>query len=124
MDGQDEDLVADAEKAVNEKGVLTDNADGSAYTKAYEASGVSDLSCDLKYEELVLKTWNEAKVQVKVTGKNHNRVKISNDNGSLTIASDQKVRNRSVEIFLPGKLKPSEDKTSDGSRNHRTGWRF
>ena len=25
--------------AVNEKGVLTDNADGSAYTKAYEASG-------------------------------------------------------------------------------------
>mgnify|MGYP003192653811 FL=1 len=41
----------DAEKAVNEKGVLTDNADGSAYTKAYEASGVSDLSCDLKYEE-------------------------------------------------------------------------
>ena len=32
MDGQDEDLVADAEKAVNEKGVLIDNADGSAYT--------------------------------------------------------------------------------------------
>ena len=104
MDGQDEDLVADAEKAVNEKGVLTDNADGSAYTKAYEASGVSDLSCDLKYEELVLKTWNEAKVQVKVTGKNHNRVKISNDNGSLTIASSQKVRNRSVEIFCPENL--------------------
>ena len=90
MDGQDEDLVADA--------------DGSAYTKAYEASGVSDLSCDLKYEELVLKTWNEAKVQVKVTGKNHNRVKISNDNGSLTIASSQKVRNRSVEIFCPENL--------------------
>ena len=104
MDGQDEDLVADAEKAVNEKGVLIDNADGSAYTKAYEASGVSDLSCDLKYEELVLKTWNEAKVQVKVTGKNHNRVKISNDNGSLTIASSQKVRNRSVEIFCPENL--------------------
>ena len=104
MDGQDEDLVADAEKAVNEKGVLIDNADGSAYTKAYEASGVSDLSCDLKYEELVLKTWNEAKVQVKVTGKNHNRVKISNDNGSLRIASNQKVRNRSVEIFCPENL--------------------
>ena len=96
--------MADAEKAVNEKGVLTDNADSSAYTKVYEASAVSDLSCDLKYEELVLKTWNEAKVQVKVTGKDHNRVKISNDNGSLTIASSQKVRNRSVEIFCPENL--------------------
>ena len=111
MDGQDEDLVADAEKAVNEKGVLTDNADGSAYTKAYEASGVSDLSCDLKYEELVLKTWNEAKVQVKVTGKNHNRQQ----------PEGKKPFRRN---FLPGKLKLSEDKTSDGSRNHRTGWRF
>lgn len=104
MDGQDEDLVADAENAVNEKGVLTDNADSSAYTKVYEASAVSDLSCDLRYEELVLKTWNEDKVQVKVTGKNHNRVKISNDNGSLTIASSQKVRNRSIEIFCPENL--------------------
>lgn len=115
MDGQDEDLVADAEKAVNEKGVLTDNADGSAYTKAYEASGVSDLSCDLKYEELVLKTWNEAKVQVKVTGKNHNRVKISNDNGSLTIASSQKVRNRSVEIFCPENLSLQKIKLQMGA---------
>ncbi len=115
MDGQDEDLVADAEKAVNEKGVLIDNADGSAYTKAYEASGVSDLSCDLKYEELVLKTWNEAKVQVKVTGKNHNRVKISNDNGSLTIASSQKVRNRSVEIFCPGNLSLQKIKLQMGA---------
>lgn len=115
MDGQDEDLVADAEKAVNEKGVLIDNADGSAYTKAYEASGVSDLSCDLKYEELVLKTWNEAKVQVKVTGKNHNRVKISNDNGSLTIASSQKVRNRSVEIFCPENLSLQKIKLQMGA---------
>ena len=115
MDGQDEDLVADAEKAVNEKGVLIDNADGSAYTKAYEASGVSDLSCDLKYEELVLKTWNEAKVQVKVTGKNHNRVKISNDNGSLTIASSQKVRNRSVEIFRPENLSLQKIKLQMGA---------
>ena len=115
MDGQDEDLVSDAEKAVNEKGVLTDNADGSAYTKAYEASGVSDLSCDLKYEELVLKTWNEAKVQVKVTGKNHNRVKISNDNGSLTIASSQKVRNRSVEIFCPKNLSLQKIKLQMGA---------
>ena len=81
----EDDFQADAENAVNEKGVLTDNADSSAYTKVYEASAVSDLSCDLKYEELVLKTWNEAKVQVKVTGKNHNRVKISNDNGSLDV---------------------------------------
>ena len=115
MDGQDEDLVADAEKAVNEKGVLTDNADGSAYTKVYEASAVSDLSCDLRYEELVLKTWNEAKVQVKVTGKNHNRVKISNDNGSLTIASSQKVRNRSVEIFCPENLSLQKIKLQMGA---------
>lgn len=101
MDGQDEDLVADAEKAVNEKGVLTDNADGSAYTKAYEASGVSDLSCDLKYEELVLKTWNEAKVQVKVTGKNHNRVKISNDNGSLNNRQPAEGKKPFGRIFCP-----------------------
>ena len=45
--------------AVTEKGVLADSADSSAYTKVYEASAVSDLSCDLRYEELVLKTWNE-----------------------------------------------------------------
>ena len=88
----EDDFQADAENAVNEKGVLTDNADSSAYTKVYEASAVSDLSCDLRYEELVLKTWNEDKVQVKVTGKDHNRVKINNDNGSLTIASSQKVK--------------------------------
>ena len=65
---------------------------------------MSDLSCDLRYEKLVLKTWNEDKVQVKVTGKDHNRVKISNENGSLRIASNQKVRNRSVEIFCPENL--------------------
>lgn len=100
----EDDFQADAENAVNEKGVLTDNADSSAYTKVYEASAVSDLSCDLRYEELVLKTWNEDKVQVKVTGRDHNRVKISNDNGSLRIASNQKVRNRSVEIFCPENL--------------------
>ncbi|MBU5447122.1 DUF4097 family beta strand repeat-containing protein [Blautia sp. MSJ-36] len=100
----EDDFQADAENAVNEKGVLTDNADSSAYTKVYEASAVSDLSCDLRYEELVLKTWNEDKVQVKVTGKDHNRVKINNDNGSLTIASSQKVRNRSIEIFCPKNL--------------------
>ena len=79
MDGQDEDLVADAEKAVNEKGVLTDNADGSAYRK------------------------------------NHNRVKISNDNGSLTIASSQKVRNRSVEIFCPENLSLQKIKLQMGA---------
>ena len=100
----EDDFQADAENAVNEKGVLTDNADSSAYTKVYEASAVSDLSCDLRYEELVLKTWNEDKVQVKVTGKDHNGVKINNDNGSLTIASSQKVRNRSIEIFCPKNL--------------------
>ena len=41
---------------------------------------------------------------MKVSGKDHNRVQISNDNGSLRIASDQKVRNRSVEIFCPENL--------------------
>lgn len=101
MDEQEDDFQADAERAVTEKGILADSADSSAYTKVYEASAVSDLSCDLRYEELVLKTWNEDKVQVKVSGKDHNRVQISNDNGSLRIASDQKVRNRSVEIFCP-----------------------
>lgn len=104
MDEIEDDFQTDAESAVNEKGVLADNADSSAYTKTYEAAAVSDLSCDLRYEELVLKTWNEDKVQVKVTGKDHDRVKISNDNGSLTIASSQKVRNRSVEIFCPENL--------------------
>ena len=65
---------------------------------------MSDLFCDLRYEELVLKTWNEDKVQVKVSGKDHNRIQISNDNGSLRIASNQKVRNRSIEIFCPENL--------------------
>ena len=105
----------DAEKAVNEKGVLTDNADGSAYTKVYEASAVSDLSCDLRYEELVLKTWNEDKVQVKVSGKDHNRIQISNNNGSLRIASNQKVRNRSVEIFCPENLSLQKIKLQMGA---------
>lgn len=111
----EDDFQADAENAVNEKGVLADNADGSAYTKVYKASAVSDLSCDLKYEELVLKTWNEDKVQVKVTGKAHNGVKISNDNGSLTIASSQKVRNRSVEIFCPENLNLQKIKLQMGA---------
>lgn len=74
MDGSEDDFQANAESAANEKGVLTDNADSSDYTKVYEASAVSDLSCDLRYEELVLKTWNEDKVQVKVSGKDHNLV--------------------------------------------------
>ena len=87
MDEQEDDFPADAESAVTEKGVL---ADSSAYTKVYEASAVSDLFCDLRYEELVLKTWNEDKVQVKVSGKDHNRIQISNNNGSLRIASNQK----------------------------------
>lgn len=100
----EDDFQANAEKAVNEKGVLTDNEDSSDYTKVYEASAISDLSCDLRYEELVLKTWNEDKVQVKVTGKDHNRVKISNDNGCLKIVSNKKIRNRSVEIFCPENL--------------------
>ena len=65
---------------------------------------MSDLFCDLRYEELVLKTWNEDKVQVKVSGKDHNRIQISNNNGSLRIASNQKVRNRSIEIFCPENL--------------------
>ena len=104
MDELEDDFQAAAESAVTEKGVLAGSADSSAYTKVYEASAVSDLSCDLRYEKLVLKTWNEDKVQVKVTGRDHNRVKISNDNGSLRIASNQKVRNRSVEIFCPENL--------------------
>ena len=104
MDELEDDFQAAAESAVTEKGVLVGSADSSAYTKVYEASAVSDLSCDLRYEKLVLKTWNEDKVQVKVTGRDHNRVKISNDNGSLRIASNQKVRNRSVEIFCPENL--------------------
>ena len=104
MDEQEDDFQAAAESAVTEKGVLADSADGSAYTKIYEASAVSDLFCDLRYEELVLKTWNEDKVQVKVSGKNHNRIQISNNNGSLRIASNQKVRNRSIEIFCPENL--------------------
>ena len=104
MDEQEDDFQANAESAVTEKGVLADSADSSAYTKVYEASAVSDLFCDLRYEELVLKTWNEDKVQVKVSGKDHNRIQISNDNGSLRIASNQKVRNRSIEIFCPENL--------------------
>ena len=104
MDEQEDDFQAAAESAVTEKGVLADSADSSAYTKVYEASAVSDLFCDLRYEELVLKTWNEDKVQVKVSGKDHNRIRISNDNGSLRIASNQKVRNRSIEIFCPENL--------------------
>ena len=104
MDEQEDDFQAAAERAVTEKGVLADSADSSAYTKVYEASAVSDLFCDLRYEELVLKTWNEDKVQVKVSGKDHNRIQISNDNGSLRIASNQKVRNRSIEIFCPENL--------------------
>lgn len=104
MDEQEDDFQAAAESAVTEKGVLADSADSSAYTKVYEASAVSDLFCDLRYEELVLKTWNEDKVQVKVSGKEHNRIQISNDNGSLRIASNQKVRNRSIEIFCPENL--------------------
>ena len=104
MDEQEDDFQAAAESAVTEKGVLADSADGSAYTKIYEASAVSDLFCDLRYEELVLKTWNEDKVQVKVSGKDHNRIQISNNNGSLRIASNQKVRNRSIEIFCPENL--------------------
>ena len=104
MDEQEDDFQAAAESAVTEKGVLADSADSSAYTKIYEASAVSDLFCDLRYEELVLKTWNEDKVQVKVSGKDHNRIQISNNNGSLRIASNQKVRNRSIEIFCPENL--------------------
>ena len=104
MDEQEDDFQAAAESAVTEKGVLADSADSSAYTKVYEASAVSDLFCDLRYEELVLKTWNEDKVQVKVSGKDHNRIQISNNNGSLRIASNQKVRNRSIEIFCPENL--------------------
>ena len=104
MDEQEDDFQEDAESAVTEKGVLADSADSSAYTKVYEASAVSDLFCDLRYEELVLKTWNEDKVQVKVSGKDHNRIQISNNNGSLRIASNQKVRNRSIEIFCPENL--------------------
>lgn len=69
MDEQEDDFQADAERAVTEKGILADSADSSAYTKVYEASAVSDLSCNLRYEELVLKTWNEDKVQVKVSGR-------------------------------------------------------
>ena len=76
---------------------------------------MSDLSCDLRYEKLVLKTWNEDKVQVKVTGRDHNRVKISNDNGSLRIASNQKVRNRSVEIFCPENLSLQKIKLQMGA---------
>ena len=71
MDEQEDDFQAAAESAATEKGVLADSADSSAYTKVYEASAVSDLFCDLRYEELVLKTWNEDKVQVKVSGKDH-----------------------------------------------------
>ena len=104
MDEQEDDFQAAAESAATEKGVLADSADSSAYTKVYEASAVSDLFCDLRYEELVLKTWNEDKVQVKVSGKDHNRIQISNNNGSLRIASNQKVRNRSIEIFCPEQM--------------------
>ena len=41
---------------------------------------------------------------MKVSGKDHNRIQISNNNGSLRIASNQKVRNRSIEIFCPENL--------------------
>lgn len=115
MDDPEEEFQANAESAANEKGVLSDNADSSDYTKVYEASAVSDLSCDLRYEELVLKTWNEDKVQVKVTGKDHNQVKISNDNGCLKIESNKKVRNRSVEIFCPENIKFRKTKLQMGA---------
>lgn len=111
----EDDFQANAESAVNEKGVLSDNADSSDYTKVYEASAVSDLSCDLRYEELILKTWNEDKVQVKVTGKDHNQVKISNDNGCLKISSNKKVSNRSVEIFCPENIKFQKVKLQMGA---------
>ena len=101
MDEQDGDFVEKAESAVNEKGVLAEDADASAYTKEYETSAVLDLFCDLRYEELILKTWDQDKIQVKVTGTEHNKVQISNDNGSLKVRSNRKVRKRSVEISCP-----------------------
>lgn len=115
IDEQDGDFVAEAEKAVNEKGVLAEDADGSAYTKAYETSVVSELFCDLRYEKLILKTWDQDKIQVKVTGTEHNKVQISNENGSLKVRSNRKVRNRSVEISCPENMELRKIKLQMGA---------
>ena len=51
----DEAMLTAAENAVNEKGVVSDDLDSSGCVKTYEASAVTDLSCNLKYEEIVVK---------------------------------------------------------------------
>lgn len=99
----EEAFLTDAENAVNENGVVADELDSSGYVKTYEASAVTDLSCDLRYEELVVKTWNQDTIQVNVSGTDQKRVRITNDNGYLKIESGRKLKSSSVEISLPKK---------------------
>lgn len=99
----EEAFLTDAENAVNEKGVVADELDSSGYVKTYEASAVTDLSCDLRYEELVVKTWNQDTIQVNASGTDQKRVRITNNNGCLKIESGRKLKSSSVEISLPEK---------------------
>ena len=99
----EEAFLTEAENAVNEKGVVADDLDSSGYVKTYEASAVTDLSCDLRYEEFVVKTWNQDTIQVNASGTDQKRVRITNDNGCLKIESARKLRNSSIEITLPEK---------------------
>ncbi len=99
----EEAFLTDAENAVNEKGVVADELDSSGYVKTYEASAVTDLSCNLKYEEIVVKTWNKDTIQVDASGTDQKRVQISNDNGCLKIESSRRLKSSSIEISLPEK---------------------
>lgn len=99
----DEAMLTAAENAVNEKGVVSDDLDSSGCVKTYEASAVTDLSCNLKYEEIVVKTWSKDTIQVDAPGSDQKHVQISNDNGCLKIESSRRLKSSSIEISLPAK---------------------
>ena len=82
-----------------------EQSDVSGLIKTYRASDVSEISLDLKYEEVILNIWNEEQVWVKVSGTDHNKVEIRSSNGSLTIRSNRKVKNRMIEISCPANKK-------------------
>lgn len=99
----DEAMLTAAENAVNEKGVVSDDLDSSGCVKTYETSAVTDLSCNLKYEEIVVKTWSKDTIQVDAPGSDQKHVQISNDNGCLKIESSRRLKSSSIEISLPAK---------------------
>ena len=84
-------------------GVVSDDLDSSGCVKTYEASAVTDLSCNLKYEEIVVKTWSKDTIQVDAPGSDQKHVQISNDNGCLKIESSRRLKSSSIEISLPAK---------------------